>query len=97
MRGDLRKRAVIVFVFALAIVSAGALGVRRPWAVRLPTIVRGGPGPPTILLLHGYGSSPADWEQFTRTISVPASTRFVFPEAPETTVPPDGPIRVEHI
>jgi phospholipase/carboxylesterase len=92
MRVGLRKLALTGLVMALAVVSAGALNVRRPWAVRLPTVVRGGEGPPTLLLLHGYGSSPADWEPFTRTISVPAATRFVFPEAPETTVPPDGPV-----
>jgi phospholipase/carboxylesterase len=88
----LRKLALGVLVSALAVFSAGALHVRRPWATRLPTIVRGGEGPPTLLLLHGYGSSAEHWEPFAQTIAVPPRTRFVFPEAPETTVPPDGPI-----
>ena len=29
--------------------------------------------------------------QFTKTIRVSKQTRFVFPEAPDLTVPPDGP------
>jgi phospholipase/carboxylesterase len=48
-------------------------------------------GSRSLILLHGYGSSPEDWVQFTETIRVPNDTRFVFPEAPELTVPPDGP------
>ena len=56
------------------------------------TIGRGGEGPPTRVFLHGYGSNAEDWDPFTRTIAAPANTRFVFPEAPETTVPPDGPL-----
>jgi phospholipase/carboxylesterase len=87
-----RKVALVAFVVALGALSAGALGARRPWATRLPTIVHGGEGPPTLVLLHGYGSRPGDWSPFTGTMAVPSGTRFVFPEAPETTVPPDGPI-----
>lgn len=50
-----------------------------------------GSGSRTLILLHGYGSSPEDWMQFTKTILVSKQTRFVFPEAPDLTVPPDGP------
>jgi phospholipase/carboxylesterase len=50
-----------------------------------------GSGSRSLILLHGYGSSPEDWMQFTETIRVSNNTRFVFPEAPELTVPPDGP------
>jgi phospholipase/carboxylesterase len=80
--------SALVFV-GLAVI---ALAAWRPWATRLVTIVRGGEGPPTFVLLHGYGSNAEDWLQFTTTLAVPPATRFVFPTAPETTVPPDGPI-----
>ena len=61
---------------------------RKP---RLATVVYGGQGPPTLVLLHGYGSSAARWEPFTKTIRWPQTGRFVFPEAPDVTMPPDGP------
>jgi phospholipase/carboxylesterase len=44
-----------------------------------------------VLLLHGYGSSPQDWFQFVETIHLPPGGRFIFPRAPETTTPPEGP------
>ena len=50
---------------------------------------RGGRLP--FLLLHGYGSSAAEWIPFTYTIHLPADRRFVMPEGTETTTPPDGP------
>jgi phospholipase/carboxylesterase len=81
-----------VLVVAIAAFSVGALDARRPWAKRLATIERGGAGPPTLVFLHGYGSNAEDWEPFTTTLAAPVHTRFVFPEAPETTAPPDGPI-----
>ncbi|HVU52876.1 MAG TPA: phospholipase [Polyangia bacterium] len=87
-----RRFILAPLVVALAALSVGALDARRPWASRLATITRGGEGPPTLVLLHGYGSKAADWEPFTGTLAVPAHTHFVFPEAPETTVPPDGPV-----
>jgi phospholipase/carboxylesterase len=58
----------------------------------LTTLVRGGKGPPTVLLLQGYGAKARDWLPFTTTIAVPRRARFVFPEAPEKTSPPDGPV-----
>ena len=57
----------------------------------LDTISYGGNGPPTLVLLHGYGSSAERWAPFTQTIQLPRNGRFVFPQAPEVTVPPDGP------
>jgi phospholipase/carboxylesterase len=57
----------------------------------LATIVHGGKGPPTLVLLHGYGSSADRWAPFTQTITLPPGGRFVFPQGPEATVPPDGP------
>jgi phospholipase/carboxylesterase len=79
-----------------AAVVAGAevsIAARAPTPhTRLTTIVRGGDGPPTLLLLHGYGAKAEDWEPFSHTIAVPPGARFVFPEAPERTTPPDGPL-----
>jgi len=65
-----------------------AIACTRP---RLTTIVHGGSGPPTLVLLHGYGSSAEEWSPFTQTIRWPSKGRFVFPQGPESTVPPDGP------
>lgn len=58
---------------------------------QLTVIEHGGSGPPTLVLLHGYGSSASQWAPFTKTIQLPPNGRFVFPDAPEATVPPDGP------
>lgn len=87
-----RKHVGRLLVLALAAFAAAAFNVKRPWAQRLTTIVRGGEGPPTFLLLHGYGSGAEDFVPFARTIVLKPSARFVFPQAPESTVPPDGPI-----
>jgi phospholipase/carboxylesterase len=73
---------------AAVAVAAGGCLFSRP---RLQTIVWGGEGPPVYVLLHGYGSSPEKWIPFTQTIWLPPGGRFVFPRAPETTTPPDGP------
>ncbi len=50
-----------------------------------------GTGALPFVLIHGYGSSAAEWIPFTHTIDLPAGRRFVMPEGPETTTPPDGP------
>ena len=50
----------------------------------LAVITAGGDGPPTLLLLHGFGSSANEWMPFTRTIQWPRPGRFVFPQGPET-------------
>jgi phospholipase/carboxylesterase len=85
----------------IPIAAAALLGILLGAAVctsgcrrgpRLTTIVRGGKGPPTFVLLHGYASSAEKWKPFTQTIALPPDGRFIFPQGPETTVPPDGPI-----
>lgn len=88
----LRRRAVVYALVMVAAVGAVAVLLRRPWATRLQTIVRGDDGPPTFVLLHGYGSSAEDWLPFAGTIPLPVGGRFVFPTAPESTLPPDGPV-----
>ncbi len=48
----------------------------------LSAIIRGGDGPPSLVLLHGYGSNAEDWLQFVETIQLPPNGRFVFPQGP---------------
>jgi phospholipase/carboxylesterase len=50
-----------------------------------------GAGALPIVLLHGYGSTPQHWLPFANTIRVSSHRRFLFPGAPESTRPPDGP------
>lgn len=50
-----------------------------------------GAGRLPFVLVHGYGSSAGEWMPFTHTIVLPADRRFVMPEGPEKTTPPDGP------
>jgi phospholipase/carboxylesterase len=57
----------------------------------LETITAGGDGPPTLVLLHGYGSSAQEWMPFTKTIAWPPPGRFVFPQGPGTIETPAGP------
>lgn len=86
-----RYAASLTRLVPLAVLASLASGMgchRRP---PLATIVAGGSGPPTLVLLHGYGSSAERWAPFTQTIRWPDGGRFVFPQAPDLTVPPDGP------
>jgi phospholipase/carboxylesterase len=53
--------------------------------------IEAGTGALPFVLIHGYGSSAAEWIPFTYTIRLPAGHRFVLPDGPETTEPPDGP------
>lgn len=58
----------------------------------LEIITAGGEGPPTLILLHGFGSSAEEWTPFTQTIEWPAPGRFVFPQGPATTGSPAAPV-----
>jgi len=77
-----RGRASIVSS-SVAVALIVLLGQACSRIAPLDTIVRGGAGPPTLVLLHGYGSSAEQWLPFTATIRWPAHGRFVFPQAPE--------------
>ncbi|HTA19197.1 MAG TPA: phospholipase [Polyangia bacterium] len=90
MRQGLKDLALVVV--ALSAPALAATGAGTGSAAPLTTLVRGGKGPPTLLLLQGYGAKAKDWLPFTRTIELPRRARFVFPEAPEHTSPPDGPV-----
>ena len=61
-----------------------------PRVPRLATLTKGGKGPPTIVLLHGYCSSERDWVPFAKSIRLPRGTRFLFPRGPETAKRTDG-------
>jgi phospholipase/carboxylesterase len=78
----------IVLSGLLGLIAIAACERRQP----LTTIVAGGQGPPTLVLLHGYGSSAEQWAPFTQTIHWPAPGRFVFPQGPEVMVRTDGAV-----
>jgi phospholipase/carboxylesterase len=42
-------------------------------------------------VIHGFGASAEGWMPFTSTIRLPEGRRFVMPEGPEATRPPEGP------
>lgn len=48
----------------------------------LSSITRGGNGPASLVLLHGYGSNAGDWLQFEHKFEVPLNGRMVFPQGP---------------
>lgn len=77
-------------LFALVITATIATSAACDRDPHLATITSGGDGPPT-MVLHGYGSSAEQWAPFTQTIPLPSGGRFVFPQAPDVTSPPDGP------
>jgi phospholipase/carboxylesterase len=74
-----------------------AIGGCRPTSTSIPhdgsglRTIEAGAGALPFVLIHGYGSSAEEWIPFTYTIRLPAGRRFVLPEGPETTKPPDGP------
>ncbi len=54
------------------------------WMQRAPLgmITGGGSGPPTIVLLHGYGSNANDWSQFEPHWQFPGDPKRVYLQAP---------------
>lgn len=74
------KRAL----FNLILIGFVAIAATWLWIQSAPlaTIVRGGTGPPTVVLLHGYGSRAEDWLQFEERWQFPPGTRRVYPQAP---------------
>jgi phospholipase/carboxylesterase len=78
------------FSLLLGILLATGAMSRQPHVVRLSAITKGGKGPPTIVLLHGYCSSEIDWAPFVKSIRLPLGTRFLFPRGPETVRRTDG-------
>jgi phospholipase/carboxylesterase len=79
------------FAVRIGIVAAGAAVLVASACGRpLEVLTAGGRGPPTLVLLHGLGSSAAEWLPFTKTIAWPPPGRFVFPEGPGRTGRPGG-------
>ncbi|HEX8027978.1 MAG TPA: alpha/beta fold hydrolase [Vicinamibacterales bacterium] len=74
------KRALLI-VPLVGVIAAGVLWL---WlrSAPLKMVERGGAGPPTLVLLHGYGSRAEDWLQFEDKWDLPAGTRRVYPQAP---------------
>jgi phospholipase/carboxylesterase len=77
-------------IAALGLRPASATLVRNP-SSQLDTWEVGTGGLP-LILLHGYAASPQEWLPFSHTILIHPDRRFVFPQGPEETVPPDGPV-----
>jgi phospholipase/carboxylesterase len=74
------KRAALF----LLLVPPLALAALWLWVQTAPlgAIERGGSGPPSLVLLHGYGSRAEDWLQFEEHWRLPSNMRRVFPQAP---------------
>jgi len=79
-----------MFPVLLGIVLATSAMSPSPQVPRLSAITRGGKGPPTIVLLHGYCSSEKDWVPFAKSIRLPRGTRFLFPRGPKAAKRTDG-------
>jgi len=84
---------VAALAFASLFVDVAARShAGRAHLSHLAAVVRGGEGPPTLVLLHGYAAKATDWVPFATTIVLPPGGRYVFPQGPESTRPPDGPL-----
>jgi phospholipase/carboxylesterase len=88
-----------LLLFILLLISALCIKLtlaHEPEFIQYPkSVVRTlqeGRGNNPVVLLHGYGSKPQEWLPFTKTIRIPTSKFFVFPEGLEQTIPPDGPV-----
>ena len=64
----------------------GGIAVAAAWlwlqTVALSAIVRGGNGPLSLVLLHGYGSRAEQWLQFEHVLQVPNDGRLIFLQGP---------------
>jgi phospholipase/carboxylesterase len=74
------KRAVLI-VSVLAFAAGAGLWLWLQTA-SLSAIVRGGDHPPSLVLMHGYGSRAEQWLQFEHVLEVPNDGRMVFLQGP---------------
>ena len=82
----MRYRIAIVLLL-----TAGAVGVFLHFRkTPLHAIHKGGKGPPTLVLLHGYASSADHFIPFSESIALGDNGRFLFPEAVEQAYRTDG-------
>jgi phospholipase/carboxylesterase len=82
----MRWKYVIVVLVAILV----SMIFLVPWKKQLEVIRNGGGGPPSMVLLHGYGSSAEHWLPFTKSIALPYYGRFLFPQGPDIAVRTDG-------
>jgi len=78
------------FLVLLGILVAASAMSRQPRVPKLFAVTKGGKGPLTVVMLHGYCSSENDWAPFAKSIRVPPGTRFLFPRGPESARRSDG-------
>ena len=86
-----RAAILLTSVIAVAVVACRPASTSIAHARSGLRTIESGTGTLPFVLIHGYGSSAEEWIPFTYTIRLPAGRRFVLPEGPETTQPPDGP------
>jgi len=80
-------------VLVVGVVLGSGLATWRPWRTRLQVLRKGGHGPPTLMLLHGFGSSAEHWLPYAQTIALsPPQGRFLFPQAPTLMKRADDPV-----
>lgn len=71
-----------LLVISLVILIGAGLVWLRASRAPLDAIVHGGGGPPSVVLLHGYGSRAEDWIQFESRFSLPPHTRLIYLQGP---------------
>ena len=70
--------------FALVLAACVLAASVWLWMQRAPLVLitGGGSGPPTIVLLHGYGSNANDWSRFEPRWQFPGDPKRIYPQAP---------------
>ena len=74
------KRILLLGVLVSFIVIA--MGWLYLQTAPLSAIVRGGDRPPTLVLMHGYGSRAEDWLQFEGRLNIPNNGRLILLQGP---------------
>jgi len=77
-------------LLAASLLVGSGFACWMPWQTRLQVLRKGGKGPPSFVLLHGYGSAAEHWLPYAQTIPFPAVGQFLFPQAPDMVARKDG-------